>query len=29
MYQKFDVKLAAPIYFEQIKLSEKYLFNLM
>ena len=27
MYQKFYVKLAASIYFERIKLSERYLFN--
>ena len=29
MYRKFYVKLAAPIYLEQIKLSERYLFNLI
>ena len=29
MYRKFDVKLVAPIYFEQIKLSERHLFNLI
>ena len=29
MYRKFNVKLVAPIYFEQIKLSERYLFNLI
>ena len=25
MSRKFNVKLVAPIYFEQIKLSERYL----
>ena len=27
MYRKFYIKLAASIYFELIKLSERYLFN--
>ena len=28
MYRKFNVKLVAPIYFEQIKLCERYPFNM-
>ena len=29
MYRKFNVKLVAAIYFEQIKLSERFLINLI
>ena len=29
IYRRFNVKLVAPIYFEQIKLSKRYLFNLI